>query len=52
MIGDYRTPDRLRLGPAPLYTRFADVWDALDILRQVMADQAYEDLPLTRSAVT
>jgi kynureninase len=52
VIGDYRTPDRLRLGPAPLYTRFADVWDALAILRQIMADQAYGDLPVTRSVVT
>jgi len=52
VIGDYRTPDRLRLGPVPLFTRFTDVWDALDITRQVMADQAYLDLPQTRSTVT
>lgn len=52
VIGDYRTPDRLRLGPAPAYTRFSDVWDALDILRQIMADRGYEDLPSARSVVT
>lgn len=52
VIGDYRTPDRLRLGPAPLYTGFADVWDALDILRQIMADNAYASLPPVRSVVT
>jgi kynureninase len=52
VIGDYRTPDRLRLGPAPLYTRFADVWDALSILRRIMADKTYEDLPVARSTVT
>jgi kynureninase len=52
VIGDYRTPDRLRLGPAPLYTRFAEVWDALDILRQIMADEAYSDFPSARSTVT
>jgi len=52
VIGDYRTPDRLRLGPAPVLTRFADVWDALDILRQIMADQTYQDFPATRSVVT
>jgi kynureninase len=52
VIGDYRTPDRLRLGPAPLYTRFVDVWDALDILREIMASKAYEDFPTVRSAVT
>ena len=40
VIGDYRT-GRLRLGPAPAYTRFTDVWDALDILRRIMADRTY-----------
>jgi kynureninase len=52
VIGDYRTPDRLRLGPAPAYTRFTDVWDALDILRQIMTDQTYLNVPAARSAVT
>jgi kynureninase len=52
VIGDYRIPDRLRLGPAPAFTRFTDVWDALDILRQIMADRSYLQLPETRSAVT
>ncbi len=52
VIGDYRTPDRLRLGPAPVYTRFADVWDALDILRRIMADKTYQNLPAARSVVT
>jgi kynureninase len=52
VIGDYRTPDRLRLGPVPVVTRFTDVWDALNIMRQIMADQSYLDLPLARSAVT
>jgi kynureninase len=52
VIGDYRTPDRLRLGPAPAYTRFTDVWDALDILRQVMADQTYLNVTSARPVVT
>jgi len=52
VIGDYRTPDRLRLGPVPAYTRFTDVWDALDILRQIMTDQTYRKVPAARSVVT
>jgi kynureninase len=35
VVPDYRTPDRLRLGLAPVTTRFTDVWDALDCLRQI-----------------
>jgi kynureninase len=45
VIGDFRTPDRLRLGPAPITTRFTDVWDALDILRQILETKSYADLP-------
>jgi kynureninase len=52
VIGDYRTPDRLRLGPAPAFTRFADVWDALDILRQILANRTYLNVKVARSVVT
>lgn len=52
VIGDYRTPDRLRLGPGAVTTRFTDVWDALDRLRQLAADESYLALPATRSRVT
>jgi kynureninase len=37
VIPDFRPPDMIRLGPAPIYTRFVDVWDAMDRLRQVAA---------------
>jgi kynureninase len=34
---DYRPPDLIRFGPAPLYTRFVDVWDAMARLRELSA---------------
>jgi kynureninase len=33
VVPDFRAPDRLRLGPAPVATRFVDVYDGLDRLR-------------------
>jgi kynureninase len=52
VVPDFRTPDRLRLGPAPLYTRFVDVWDAMDRLRGVLAEGAYAGYPTERARVT
>jgi kynureninase len=36
VIPDFRAPDSIRLGVAPLYTSHADVWDALDRLRDLV----------------
>ncbi|HVQ93310.1 MAG TPA: kynureninase [Mycobacteriales bacterium] len=33
VVPDFRRPDRLRFGLAPLTTRYVDVWDAMDRLR-------------------
>jgi kynureninase len=52
VVPDFRTPDRLRLGPAPLYTRFVDVWDAMDRLRSVLAEGAHLGYPTERARVT
>jgi kynureninase len=52
IVGDYRTPDRIRLGPAPMTTRFTDVFDALSRLRQIAADKSYEDIPEQPSRIT
>jgi kynureninase len=52
VIPDFRTPDRLRLGFAPLYTRFVDVFDGLDRLRRIAAEQAHLSYPAQRSRVT
>jgi kynureninase len=52
VIGDYRTPGRLRLGPVPIYTRFTEIWSALDRLRDIAATKSYADIPAEQSRVT
>ena len=52
VVPDFRTPDRVRLGPAPLYTRFVDVWDAMDCFREVLASGAHMGHPTVRARVT
>jgi kynureninase len=52
VIGDYRAPERLRLAPVALTTRFTDVWDAMDLLRRIAADKSYQDLPSEPGRVT
>jgi kynureninase len=52
VIPDFRTPQRLRLGLAPLYTRFIDVYEGFDRLRQIMAAGTYRAFPAERSRVT
>jgi kynureninase len=52
VIPDFRTPDRLRIGPAPLYTRYADVWDGVDCMRAVVASGEHLAHPAERTRVT
>jgi len=41
VIGDYREPHVLRFGFTPLYTRYVDVWDAVEHLRHVLAEETW-----------
>lgn len=36
-IGDFRDPDVCRFGFAPLYTRYIDVWDAVEHMAEVVS---------------
>jgi len=51
VIGDYREPEIMRFGFTPLYTSYADVWDAVEILKDIL-DRADYDVAAERGAVT
>jgi kynureninase len=39
VLVDYRAPDVIRMGLSPLTTRFVEVWDGVNALREVLAAQ-------------
>jgi kynureninase len=42
VVGDFRAPDVLRFGLAPLVLRFADVWDAAVSMADLLATGAWD----------
>jgi kynureninase len=53
VIGDFRAPDMIRFGFAPLYNTHEEVFEAVDVLTEIM-DKRLWDRPefLTKKAVT
>jgi kynureninase len=43
VIGDFRAPDMMRFGFTPLYTRYTDVWDAVEVLHDVLITESWRD---------
>ena len=53
VIGDFRAPDLMRFGFTPLYTRFADVVRAAEILMHVLETREWDQPRFrTRARVT
>jgi kynureninase len=52
VLPDFREPDNIRLGLAPLYTTFSEVWETVDRLRRVVIEQRFRRYPPERLAVT
>ena len=43
VIGDFRAPDLLRFGFAPLYNRFEDAWRAANALGEILATREWDE---------
>jgi len=52
VIPDFRYPDNIRLGLAPLYTTFAEIHAAVTRFRRVIVERLYEKYPVERPEVT
>ena len=52
VIPDFRAPDNIRLGFAPLYVSFTDIWRGFDRIRKIMEEKRYENYPKQKLTVT
>ncbi len=48
VIADFRAPDVLRFGFAPLYLRYRDIWDSVQILSDIIANGLYKEEKYSR----
>lgn len=52
VIPDFREPDNIRLGIAPLYTSYRDIYRTMERIRIITEEEIYENFSDVRFAVT
>ena len=52
VLPDFRAPDNIRIGIAPLYNTFADIHTAVMRMRQIVDGRLYEKYPVEAPVVT
>jgi kynureninase len=52
IIPDFRAPNSIRFGIAPLYVSYEDIWIAIERLAEIIADAEYKTFPNTPAGVT
>jgi kynureninase len=52
VIPDFRPPNYLRLGIAPIYTSFVDILRAIERVKEIMVTQEYFNIDNERPTVT
>lgn len=51
VIPDFRAPNGIRLAPVALYNTYADVWNAVQVLKQIMENKSYESFENVRDII-
>ena len=52
VLPDFRPPDTIRLGIAPIYTTFREIQQGVMRLKQVLVERLYEKYPTQAPIVT
>jgi kynureninase len=52
VLPDFRRPDNIRLGIAPLYNRYSEVADAVEAMRRIVDERLFAAYPSEIAAVT
>ncbi len=52
VIPDFRSPDNIRLGIAPLYNTYQEIWMAVNRIREITANGLFEEFTGLRDGVT
>jgi kynureninase len=52
VVPDFRAPDNIRLGIAPIYTSYAEIHEAMRRMREVIVQRSYEQYSTERHNVT
>lgn len=52
IIPDFREPDNIRLGIAPLYTSYQEIFDTIGRIRDIISQKSYLDYSNDRKGVT
>jgi kynureninase len=51
IVPDFRPPNVVRLAPFPLYTTFAELWDTVQAVREIVATGEHERYAAVRGPV-